>query len=92
LVGTAACYIRGCSGYTIHTCSGVNVSTAEENTIDGVGGSETHDGGVVISAALGGVADKSGEEDIEISIQYCIVAGFIGFVVWTVNIIVIWIC
>lgn len=84
------CDISSCGGYTVLTRGGGNVATAVENTVDGVCGSKTHDGGVGIST-LGSVGDESEEDYIEICVEYCAVR-FVGFVVWTVNIIVIWRC
>lgn len=61
-------YLFGCRGDAVLTYGGVEVATAEEKSVDSVGGSEAHDGHV-IAVFLGGVGREGIQEDIEIDLK-----------------------
>lgn len=66
LVGATAFDLGGGGRDAVLAKGGVDVAAAEEDAVDGVGGSEAHDGEVVTVLLLGGVGGERVEEDIQV--------------------------
>jgi hypothetical protein len=56
----------GCVGHAFSANFSTDISTAEEETVDGVGGGGLANGGVVEFGVAGGVGGKGREEGVDI--------------------------